>query len=211
MRKQVHDQAFSNAVSILCSRSDTFQNIAHKLGHVSFEVREFNFEAFCKIVIGQQLSGKAASTIFNKFTLLFENQSVLEGKVLELQKEDFRDVGISEGKSRYIRSFAVKVTDEPNFLKNLTELNSNEVYSELIQIDGIGPWTANIIQLFYLGDLDIFPYGDASLEKVYSGTFNQELSARQKFGYGHLNWASPFKGILALYLWEYLDQGFFTK
>ena len=91
------------------------------------------------------------------------------------------------------------------------ELPSNDAYEVLIKIKGIGPWTANIIQLFYLGDIDIFPIGDASLEKVYSSLFNKKISSKNIKSYEHIRWASPYKGILAMYLWDYLDSGLFKQ
>lgn len=181
-----------------------------KLGLIEYEPRSLNFILFCKIIIGQQLSSKAAETIFNRFYKVSADKLNPQA-VLDLKEEDFRSAGVSRGKAQYIMNLAKILNNDPNFIIRMHGLPSNDAYEVLIKIKGVGPWTANIIQLFYLGDIDIFPVGDASLEKVYSPLFNKKISSKNIKSYEHIRWASPYKGILAMYLWDYLDSELFKQ
>ena len=203
-------QTFINGVRKLSSKNEVFDMLHKKLGLIEYEPRSLNFISFCKIIIGQQLSSKAAETIFNRFYKVSADK-LNPQTVLSLEEDDFRSAGVSRGKAEYIKNLAEILSNDPDFIIRMYELPSNDAYEVLIKIKGIGPWTANIIQLFYLGDIDIFPIGDASLEKVYSSLFNKKISSKNIKSYEHIRWASPYKGILAMYLWDYLDSGLFKQ
>jgi DNA-3-methyladenine glycosylase II len=202
---------FCIGVKYLKSKDKTFNKIANSLDQVSYAPRSFDYTAFCKIVIGQQLSSKAAITIFNRFLTITEISKITPKKVLELESIQFLEVGISKNKMRYLKNFANLILENPFYFDQLKEASSDNAYKSLVEIDGVGPWTANIIQLFYLGNLDIFPIGDASLEKVYSRLYLTELTAKNKNSYKHINWASPYRGVLAVHLWSFLDSGLFKQ
>jgi DNA-3-methyladenine glycosylase II len=204
-------EKFRVGVEFLKLKDEVFREIENDLDPISFELRNLNFTAFCKIVIGQQLSSKAASTIFNRFLITLGSSHVEANQVINLKIEQFKEVGISIGKSRYLKNFANIINENPLYFDQLNSASSHDAYKSLIAVDGVGPWTANIIQLFYLGDLDVFPFGDASLEKVYSRLYQTRLTVKQKLSYDHVNWASPYRGVLALHLWEYLDSGLFKQ
>lgn len=207
----LQQKSFTSGVDALCSRNSIFNEMHKKLQNVPFEIRTFDFSAFVKIVIGQQLSGKAANTIFNRYSQLFPECIITAEIATKKSPLDLKSVGISKGKAIYINNFAEKLISEPNFCINLKTLTPDDAYTELIKLKGVGPWTANIIQLFYLGHLNVFPFGDVSLEKTYSKLFGTNLNYRNKTSYKNLDWASPYKGVLAIYLWDYLDQGFLVE
>ena len=202
---------FEVGVEFLKSQDEIFKYIENSLDPLSFEVKTFDFTAFCKIVIGQQLSSKAASTIFKRFLGIYGSTKIQAHEIADLEQNKFKNAGISRGKSRYLKNFSLKVLDNPYYFDELNSASSQEAYKSLIAVDGVGPWTANIIQLFYLGDLDIFPLGDASLEKVYSKLYRTHLTVKKKSSYAHVEWASPYRGVLALHLWNFLDSGLFKQ
>jgi len=202
----LQQQSFIDGVYNLSSINEVFDLMYKKLGLIKFEPRSLNFTSFCRIIIGQQLSSKAAETIFNRFTSFF-SEELSPHTLLNSHDRDMRSLGISRAKTRYIKNLGEKLKNNPCFLTDLKILPSEKIYKILIGIDGVGPWTANIIQLFYLGNLDIFPYGDRSLEKVYSKLYKTSLNSSNPISYEHLKWASPHRGILAVYLWKYLDSG----
>ena len=202
---------FKKGINYLISKDEIFHSIYKEIGILPYEPRLINFSEFCSIIIGQQLSSKAASTIFKRLENTFKSKIFNEDDILSLDIKTFRKVGISSAKTFYIKSFAEKIKKEPNFFSDIGEMQTDKAFNNLIELNGVGPWTANIIQLFYLGDLNIFPFGDVSLEKVYSRLYATDLNSKKKSSYDHISWSSPFKGILAIYLWKYLDNGLFES
>ena len=198
---------FNIGVEVLRAKDSIFSGIHQELGAIRFELKEFNLSAFCKIIIGQQLSSKAADTIFSRLQDLLKSKTISAKAILNLDKTSLKMVGISSSKIKYIVGFATMIDDNPRFCDELKLVTSDQAYEILIQLSGVGPWTANIIQLFYFGDLDVFPSGDVSLEKAYSRLYTTDLNFQEKVSYNQLKWASPYRGVLALYLWRYLDSG----
>ena len=83
------------------------------------------------------------------------------------------------------------------------KLNDKECSIEIQKIKGLGPWSASIILLFYFQRLDIFPYEDSTLNKAYFSLYKKKLSKNLS----EVSWARPYRSVLALYLWKWVDNG----
>ena len=88
-------------------------------------------------------------------------------------------------------------------LKSWEKLDDHEAKAEIQNLKGFGNWSSDIVLLFYLGRKNIFPFGDATLNKAVIKLYNQDISKDLSF----LDWARPYRGILALYLWKWVDNG----
>src|SRR5690348_4164630 len=113
------------------------------------------FEELCDEIISQQLSGKAASTIFERFKKLFPGGEVTTDKLLELPDEKIRECGTSWAKVKFLKDLADKVKTDQLQLNKLKDLPDEEVMKELMSVKGIGPWTAEMFMMFSLGREDI--------------------------------------------------------
>lgn len=203
-----YDRSFIEGTNFLKLKDKKFEILFNNIGQLSFERRTLNLSTFCKIIIGQQLSSKVANTIFNRF------HDCLGGKInvstiRDISFQALNKVGISSNKINYIKALGKKLEFDPNFFTKLHNSSAEISYRALTELKGVGPWTANIIQLFYFNHLNTFPYGDTTLEKVYHEIYEVELSISSSSNYKEIEWASPYKGILALYLWEYYDRGLY--
>lgn len=123
------------------------------------------FRLLISDIIGQQLSGKAASTIENRFMQLFATQHLTPDMVLAVSDQTLRDVGLSWAKVKYVKSLAEHVQSGSLNLESLVHAPDEEVIKELTQVKGIGRWTAEMFLLFTLGREDIFSHGDLGLKK----------------------------------------------
>lgn len=130
-----------------------------------FSKRQDSFTELCDTIISQQLSGKAAATIFNRFKALFPNSKITVDKLLKLSDQKIRSCGTSWAKVRSLKDLAQKVKDGKVLLESLDSMNDDEVKAHLIQIKGIGPWSAEMFLMFALGREDIFSFGDLGLKK----------------------------------------------
>lgn len=148
------------------------------------------FQALVRSIVYQQLSGKAAATIYARFVLLFtgkdfskmtgEEVKLLAAKAkfptpVQVAKMDFlklRSVGLSGQKATYIQDLAIKFTDGTIKHKSLHKMSTEEVTKHLTQVKGVGVWTVHMLQIFTLGRLDVLPVGDLGIRKGFQITYN---------------------------------------
>lgn len=156
-------------------------------------------------IIGQQLSGKAADTIFARFRALVRGP-LTPSKVLALAGADIRASGISGAKMRAIRNVAEQVVKKNLNLKNFAVMSDEEVRTALTEIKGIGPWTAEMILMFSLGRADVFSKGDLGLRKGMVALYKlRAFPSEQKLADITGAW-SPYRTYAARVLWKIADQ-----
>lgn len=155
-------------------------------------------------ITNQQLSGKAASTIFGRVKDLCKG-GISPKAILKLPEAKLRKAGLSYAKIKYIKDLAGKVKKGELKIKSLDKMPNEEVKKELIAVKGIGPWTADMFLMFSLGRPDIFPVEDLGIkngfEKVTGKKFNKEKSAK----FALKNW-SPYRTVASWYLWRSLEN-----
>ncbi len=154
-------------------------------------------------IINQQLSSKAGTTIFNRFKALFNNQKITPQKVL-LADQDLRSSGISNAKVQYIKNVAKAIQDKELEIVKFAELSDAEVIAQLIEIKGIGKWTAEMILMFSLKRPDIFSMGDLGLCAAVAKLYNIDRKDLKKIEQISLKW-SPYRSIACRYLWRSLE------
>ncbi len=157
-------------------------------------------------IIGQQLSGRAADTIFARFKKSFPRGKITSKRLLALQEEEMRACGLSGAKACAIRAFAKAVECNELDLSGLAALDDAEVLATLTRIKGIGPWTAEMILMFSLGRLDIFSKGDLGLRKGMVRLYRlKTFPNEKKFLKIAAAW-SPYRTYAARILWKLADK-----
>ena len=162
------------------------------------------FEALCMSIASQQLSTKAADTIFRRFCDLFPNRKPAPDVVMTLTNEEIRAVGFSRPKVTFIKDLAAHVHDGRLDLKRLKKHPDDEVMRQLVAVKGIGRWTAEIFLMFRLGRPDVFPADDLGLmnavQRVYGLRKRPDAKKLRKMGEA---W-KPHRSVAAWYLWQSL-------
>lgn len=164
------------------------------------------FHSLCHEIIGQQLSGKVADVLCDRFDKLFGKNKVTPENVLKFSEEKLRAIGMSWAKARFIRDLAQKVSAKFVKLDQLDQISNDEVIRELTKVKGIGPWTAEMFLMFTLGREDVFSFGDLGLKKAIMKlyTLKREPSRKQLEKISS-KW-SPYRTHAALVLWKSLDR-----
>jgi DNA-3-methyladenine glycosylase II len=161
------------------------------------------FQEIVESIIGQQLSLKAASTIADRFVVLFSGSFPTPQQILEMDREKMRAVGMSYAKIDYIKSVAEAFLKGDISAEKLKSLSDDEITEELTKLKGIGPWTAEMILIFTLNRPDIFSIGDAGLKraiyKLYGLTKPEEILKLSE------SW-KPHRSTAAWYLWRSLEN-----
>lgn len=158
------------------------------------------FTALCEDIIGQQLSSKAADSIFARFEKLFPKKLITPTKVLKLTDQQIRDVGTSWAKVRSLKDLAVQVITKKINLETLDQLSDDAAMAELTKIKGVGPWTAEMFLIFTLNRPDIFSFGDLGLNKAF-----KKLYTGQSIKTVISRWL-PYRSFGSLALWHSLDN-----
>lgn len=191
---------YIGGIDFLKKNDDVFRNLYENLGFLEQRKRAPSFASFTSTIIGQQLSGKAADTIYGRLLVKVENQVTPE-KLYPLQISELRELGISNAKALYIRELAKQFVDGQIKLSILETATDEQLYKYLTAIKGIGPWSARIIMLFNFQRLNSFPFGDATLEKVFCMLWKRDIKDLPKLVE---DW-SPVSGIVAMYMWSFID------
>ena len=162
------------------------------------------FEALSESIIYQQLSGKAAGTIERRFKALFRGK-MTPRRVLNLKDIQFRGVGISGQKMKYLRDLSVKFLDGTVNPSGFGKMTDEEIRQHLISVKGIGRWTADMFLIFTLNRLDVLPTGDLGIQKGFKKVFNlKKLPDAQKMQKLAKTWR-PYCTVASLYLWKVAD------
>lgn len=163
------------------------------------------FADLCESIVNQQLSGKAAATIWERFIALLPQKKVTPENVLKVADQQIRDAGMSWGKVKYIKDLALKVKDKLVKLDELDQLPDEEVIAELIKVKGIGAWTAEMFLLFTLGRPDIFSHGDLGLRNAMRKIYGIDNPTREEVEALCIRW-SPYRSLACRILWRSLEK-----
>lgn len=165
-------------------------------------------EAVVRVVTGQLLSGKAAETIYQRIVRATQRNGLTGSWQLDF--DSFRACGLNGAKARALCTFGEKIGNDPNALEHWRTLDSQALTREIVRHPGLGPWTAAIIQLFYLGREDVFPQGDRGLQRALVALEQAGVLQRPHYHFDPER-ASPYRSYLALYLWQAGERGLLTS
>src|SRR3979411_976070 len=151
------------AVTHLKKSDPVMRAIIESVGPCRMEFGPPEFHSLAEAIVYQQLNGKAAVTIFNRFAALAGEPLTPEG-ILKLKDEQLRSVGLSKQKSAYLKDLAAKTHAGLLDFSRLPDLPDGEVIEHLIQVKGIGVWTAHMFLMFSLRRPNVLPTGDYGVQ-----------------------------------------------
>lgn len=166
------------------------------------------YSALVRSIVSQQLSVKAASTIYGRFLDLFENNYPHPESVIQMEPEIMRQVGLSRQKSGYIKNVAIFFKEEHMVSKDWASESDADVIRILTQIKGVGTWTVEMILMFTLDRQDVFPAGDLGIQNAMIDLYG--IKAEKKDLKSRMieiseNWR-PYRTLACRYLWEWKDR-----
>lgn len=172
--------------------------------------REYDyFKSLTRSIIYQQLSGKAAKTISDRFIALYpEKDYPTPQDVLNTDHELLRSVGLSNAKSQYVKNIAQAFLDGTIESDKIDQWDDDTIMEKLVSIKGVGPWTAQMFLMFTLNRPDIFPTGDLGVQKGMKQFYKmKELPKPKEMEKMSLKW-KPYRTIMSLYFWKVVDGPF---
>lgn len=179
-------------------------DLATRLRRRSEERPPDAYGALLRAIVGQQLSTKAARTIYLRVLDLFGGVPPSPEQLLEVSEAELRGAGLSGRKVEYVRDLAAHVLDGELELDRLDELGDEEVIAEIVAVRGLGQWTAEMFLLFHLKRPDVLSGGDLGIRKAVQIEYElAEMPAPQKVLEIGEPWR-PHRSLASLYLWESL-------
>jgi 3-methyladenine DNA glycosylase/8-oxoguanine DNA glycosylase len=166
------------------------------------------FDALAESIAYQQLSGKAAATIWGRVRALYPRKKYLDPKlVLATPDKKLRAAGLSGSKVAALKDLAAKTLDGTvPTARALAKMSDEEIIERLITVRGIGRWTVEMLLLFDLGRPDVWPVADYGVQKGFAKTFGKRKLPTAKQMLKHGKKFQPYRSAAAWYFWRALDQ-----
>ncbi|HEX5686314.1 MAG TPA: DNA-3-methyladenine glycosylase [Ideonella sp.] len=198
---------WDDACKHLAKRDRVMKKLIPQFGEARLQSRGDAFTTLARSIVGQQISVKAAQSVWDKFAAVVGGPSnrLAPGDVLALDALTLRGVGLSARKTEYLIDLARHFADGTVHVKQWQQMDDEAIIDELVAIRGIGRWTAEMFLIFHLMRPNVLPLDDLGLLKgislsYFSGEPVSRAEARE-LGEG---WA-PYRSVATWYLWRSLD------
>ena len=203
MKKNKKADWWEQAVFYLSDNDPIMKNIINNHNEDYLQSRDDPFNALCRTIIGQQISVKAAASIWNKFATGTKN--INPKNVIKYGNNNIRKCGISNKKAEYIIGLSNFFIENPDSVNLWKKMDDKSIIKELCQLKGIGPWSAEMFLMFCLLRPDVLPLGDLGLRRAvgknYLNTFDPTYEEVEKIA---KKWI-PYRSAATWFLWKSID------
>lgn len=193
------------AIKHLHGVDPVISRLIKQAGPFTLKLNRDRFGMLVRSILSQQISTKAARSIRMKLDALIHPQTLSAEVIDTLSEEQLRSAGLSRQKVSYLKDLASHVLDQRLRLERIGRLSDEDAIAELIQVKGIGRWTAQMFLIFSLGRLDVFPHDDlvvrSSIKELYE---LDELPSKQQSHAIAATW-KPYSTIATWYCWRLID------
>lgn len=185
------------------------KEIINLVGNYCIQIRPDPYLVLVESIIYQQLTGRAAHSIYQRFVNHYNDVLLTPEKVLSTSSETMKSFGLSNKKIEYIKLLSKNITEKNFNLQSVSTLDDEEIINQLTKMKGIGRWTADMFLIFCLGRKDVFPIHDLGIKKAiqkwYLKSTVQFPPTKQKMLEISQVW-KPYRSITTWYLWKSLSK-----
>ena len=194
---------WDDACKHLMKKDRVMKRLIPQFGDATLQTRGDAFTTLARSIVGQQISVKAAQTVWDRFAKL--PRKVTPANVLKLKVDDMRAAGLSARKVEYLVDLALKFDAGAVHVKSWEEMDDEAIIAELVSIRGIGRWTAEIFLMFHLMRPNVLPLDDVGLiNGISKNYFSGESVSRSDAREVAAAW-SPYCSVATWYIWRSLD------
>ncbi|MCU5746941.1 DNA-3-methyladenine glycosylase 2 family protein [Staphylococcus sp. SQ8-PEA] len=189
----------------LMKKDDVMARLIKEIGDIERTLRPYPLKSLVRSIVGQQISVKAAETIFERLSSKINHQWSVEA-LSELSVEELTDVGLSRPKQRYLDNLLEHIDLKEVDLNALHDLSNAEIINQLTAVKGIGQWTVEMFLIFTLQREDVVPLDDVGLQRAAQHLYQaQQVQGKAVLKACKEKWGAQGT-IGCLYLWEYIHQ-----
>ena len=194
---------WDDACKHLIKKDRVMKRLIPQFGQVCLQSRGDAFATLARSVVGQQISVKAAQTVWDRFVKL--PRQMTSAQVLRLKIDDMRAAGLSARKVEYLVDLSLHFDSGKVHVENWTAMDDEAIVDELVAIRGIGRWTAEMFLIFHLMRPNVLPLDDVGLiNGISKSYFSGEAVSRSDAREVALAWA-PYRTVATWYIWRSLD------
>lgn len=195
-----------DAVQYLCKVDSNLERIIKIVGKYYINIRNDPFQSLVESIIYQQLAGKAANAIYNRFINYYNNKQITPTLILNSPNDNLKKVGLSNRKIDYLKDLALHVYDGRINLEELPKMNDEEIINKLVNVKGIGRWTSEMFLIFSLGRQDILPVTDLGVRKAIQKIYSLSELPKPNIMMEIAKPWRPYRSIATWYLWKSLSN-----
>jgi DNA-3-methyladenine glycosylase II len=194
---------WADACKHLMKKDRVMKRLIPRFGDACLQTRGDAFVTLARSIVGQQISVKAAQTVWERFTAL--PRVITPANVLKLKVDDMRAAGLSVRKVEYLVDLALHFDNGVLHVESWESMSDEEIIAELIAIRGIGRWTAEMFLIFHFMRPNVLPLDDVGLiNGISHNYFSGEVVSRSDAREVALAWA-PYCSVATWYIWRSLD------
>lgn len=195
---------WEDACKHLVKKDRVMKRLIPQFGDACLETRGDAFVTLARSIVGQQISVKAAQTVWDRFAKLLPKR-MTPASVLKLKVDDMRSAGLSARKVEYLVDLALHFDNGALHVKAWDHMSDDDIVAELVAIRGIGRWTAEMFLIFHLMRPNVLPLDDVGLiNGISQNYFSGEVVSRSDAREVAAAWA-PYCTVATWYIWRSLD------
>ena len=192
------------AKKILSKRDPILRKIINKFNKGYLTSRKDPFFSLCRTIIGQQISTKAADSIWSKFEIKCKKKIVPE-TVLKLTSRSLKSAGLSRQKITYLKNIAKSFKNKSFNIRDLKKMDDDLAIDYITKLKGLGIWSAQMFLMFNLNRPDIFPTKDIGLIRAISKNYKTSYPPSERFLNKISKMHSGYRSVLTWYMWRSID------
>jgi len=195
---------WQKAKRILSGKDLVLKKIIRKHNKGFLKTRNNPFFSLCRTIVGQQISTKAADSIWSKFEKKCK-KNIKPKMVIKIPTRNLKSAGLSRQKIRYLKNIAKAFKNKSFNIKKLKKMNDEEAIGYITQLKGLGVWSAEMFLMFNLNRPDIFPVKDIGLLRAISKNYKTSYPPSKKFLNKISKLHSGYRTVVTWYLWRSID------
>ena len=192
------------AKRILCKRDSVLRKIIKKYNKGFLTTRNNPFFSLCRTIVGQQISTKAANSIWSKFEKKC-NKHIIPNTVLKLSPRTLKNAGLSRQKISYLKKIAKNFRNKSFGFRELKKMNDEEAINYITKLKGLGVWSAEMFLMFNLNRPDIFPIKDIGLLRAISKNYKTSYPPSKRFLDKISRLHAGYRTVFTWYMWRSID------
>ncbi len=193
------------ALDHLRAADPVMANVISRVGRFRMEYREPGFDTLVRSIVYQQLSGKAAATIYGRLEAAAGARGVTPSAILRLGAEKLRTIGLSTAKTSFLLDLSQKTKSREVRFEALPAMSDEDVIAHLTAVKGVGVWTAQMFLMFGLRRRDVFPVQDLGIRNAIQREYGLSASPKPEEMLTIATAWRPYSSIASWYLWRSLD------
>jgi len=192
------------AKTILSKRDPVLRTVIKKYKKGFLTTRNNPFFSLCRTIVGQQISTKAADSIWHKFEKKC-NKRIIPNRILKLSSRTLKSAGLSRQKVSYLKNIAKSFRNKSFSVRDLKKMNDKEAINYVTKLKGLGVWSAEMFLMFNLNRPDIFPIQDIGLLRAISKNYKTSYPPSKRFLDKISKLHAGYRTVFTWYMWRSID------